>query len=141
MWDIRGLLVTRDDVRLAGLGIGRSGLTEVRPGETIVLDPFVFEMYLHRLTWTVSKAGTPSTCEAVGASQVKISWLNESALSVIKPCSAGTTDLLVFQGMRTLLDAELLDSSGRALATWELRPWELAGSGDQPPPIIVLDVP
>jgi hypothetical protein len=140
-WDIRGLLVTRDGVSLAGLSADGPELTVVRPGETIVFEPFVFEMFRHRLPWTVSKAGMPSTCEAVGASQVKINWLNESRLSVVKPCSAGITEYIVFQGTRTLLDAELSDSTGRILATWELRFWELAGTGDQPPPTIAFDVP
>ena len=40
-WDIRGLLITRDDVSLAGLSADGPELTEVRPGETIVFDPFV----------------------------------------------------------------------------------------------------
>jgi hypothetical protein len=140
-WDIFGQLITRDDVALAGLSADGPELTEVRSGETIVFEPFVFEVFLHRLPWTVSKAGMPSTCEDVGASQVKINWLGESSLSVIKPCSAGTTDLIPFQGRRTLLDAELSDSSGRILATWELRFWELAGTGDQPPPTIAFDLP
>lgn len=140
-WDIRGLLITRDDVSLAGLSADGPELTEVRAGETIVFEPFIFEMYAHRLAWTIAKAGTPSTCEAVGASQVKIHWLNESSLAVVKPCSAGMTDLISFQGTRTLLDGQLLDGTGRVLASWELRFWELAGSGDQPPPTIAFDVP
>jgi hypothetical protein len=140
-WDIHGLLITRDDVSLAGLSADGPELTEVRAGETIVFEPFVFEMFLHRLPWTVSKAGMPSTCEAVGASEVKISWLSEDRLTVIKPCAAGLTDLIPFQGTRTLLDAELSDGTGRILATWELRFWELAGTGDQPPPTIAFDAP
>jgi hypothetical protein len=127
-------------VALAGLSADGPELTEVRGGETIVFEPFVFEMYRHRLPWTASKGGVASTCEAVGATQVEISWLSEDSLSVIEPCSAGITDLIPFQGARTLLSAELTSSTGSVLASWELRFWELAGSGDEPPPTIAFGV-
>jgi hypothetical protein len=61
----------------AGLVFGGAsrGLTAVSAGEVVALAPFRLGLHTLRFPWTVSKAGQPSSCEAVGASEVQVHWI------------------------------------------------------------------
>jgi hypothetical protein len=128
---------------LAGLIFGGAsrGLTTVGAGEVVALDPFRLALHTLRFPWSVSKAGQPSDCGAVGASTVQIHWVGSFAgAQVSHSCAKLTSDYVILGAGPYALDGTLLSASGSKLASWQMH-IALPESGEPELPTVAFDVP
>ena len=137
-----GLLLDTFDTE-AWPDVPTSVMFEVLPDQTTVVVPMVKVSFArYSFKWQVQRAGTPTTCGNVNASQLRISYTQGVlTTSLLAPCSQGVAESLFGLG-EYAWKAELINSDQKVIASSELAdPIRVTSSSASPLSPIIFDLP